>query len=486
MTKSKLFRSQLIFFGLYALIQLGSLIWRSANLNYNSPFNDEAIYIVIGKMGLFQKGWDIYGAKNWIAGHPYFYPVMAALSHVFQGIAGPRLLNVIFGLLFLETVFLTTLHLSSKTKEKRMGSLLAVFLAAAAPVLYYVSRLATYDMPGFYFLFLGLSLLLIANDQTYRSSKYYFLSALFLIFAVFTKIIAGIFFPLIIIFSFYRAKKLGPKNFYFWLRYFFFVFTIGMALYTIFIAGPLLTYYQTQSAVDDYNSRQILASFWEHTAPFWFFWLIGSIGFFLKKSWFEWLFLTLGGVWILLFHLITGRWFTLDKHTLGSIFFLTVTAGTGFNYLSSKLSSKLAKTSLSLALIFSLVSFTFFALIDSQRFNNLWLNETSLLSYLQRTIGLGDKVLVESGSGPILATYQQNFPLNVTTFDWLDYAATQGEEAYSLAVASGYFDYIQLVNPKIFKIPSTAKVHRVVAQNIEENYNLVYNENNFLVYKRNF
>lgn len=483
----KLSKTEIILLAIYALVQMTSLVWRGVNLNYNSPFNDEAIYVVIGRMGFFQGDWQTYTASDWIAGHPYFFPVMAALTYPFKGIVGPRLLNVILGVLFIETVFLGVLLLSeAKPKAKLTGAVLASALAAGAPVLYYVSRLATYDMPGFYFLFLGLILLFLADGQSYLSGRLYFLSVLSLLLGLLTKIIAGIFFPLIVAYSYWRAKKLGPQNYYYWLRYFFAAGCLGAILYFLLAGGSLLHYYQSQSGVDNYNQAQIWQTFWEFTRPFWYCWLLGSLGFLVKKKGVEWLFLTLGAGWVLLFHLATGRWFTLDKHTLASIFFLSLTAGLGIGYLLEVLKSRRASTLVIGSLCLWLVFFAYSSSFESKNFNRFWLDERPVSAYLKSKIQLGDKVLAESGSGPILATYETNFPLNITTFDWFDYASLTGKEAYALAVGNGYFDYIQLVDPETSKIPSTEEIYQVVLENLGENYHLVYHRDQFLVYQRNY
>jgi hypothetical protein len=48
---------------LLVILLLASFIIRILNLNYNTAFNDEAIYIVIGRMGLFASDWWSYGAN---------------------------------------------------------------------------------------------------------------------------------------------------------------------------------------------------------------------------------------------------------------------------------------------------------------------------------------------------------------------------------------------------------------------------------------
>src|SRR6266852_5974158 len=83
---------------------------RFYNLNYNSPFSDEATYIVIGRLGIFQGDWWTYNASAWLAGFPYIYPPMTAIASMTAGILGSRFLNVLLGVLTVEAVFLLTVE----------------------------------------------------------------------------------------------------------------------------------------------------------------------------------------------------------------------------------------------------------------------------------------------------------------------------------------------------------------------------------------
>ena len=102
---------------LLAVILIISFLLRVVNLNYNSPFNDEAVYIVIGKMGVFGGDWFSYNAKNWMAGFPYFYPTLTALSYITGGIVGSRFLSVMFGIMSIEAVYVCLLYTSDAADE---------------------------------------------------------------------------------------------------------------------------------------------------------------------------------------------------------------------------------------------------------------------------------------------------------------------------------------------------------------------------------
>src|SRR4051812_19070423 len=108
-----------------AVVFILALAIRVVNLNYNSPFNDEAIYIVLGKMGLFLRDWWTYNAQSWVAGLPYLYPSFSALAYVTGGIVGSRLLSVLFGLLTIGEVYQLTEAVFHKDKHAKAAAIIA-------------------------------------------------------------------------------------------------------------------------------------------------------------------------------------------------------------------------------------------------------------------------------------------------------------------------------------------------------------------------
>ena len=107
------------YFILFFLIILASFAVRVYNLNYNSPFNDEAVYIVVGKLQIFQKDFWSYNANAWMGGNSFFYPTASALAYVSGGIVGSRLLNVLFGVLAVMEVVLILALLRQRWQQKR-------------------------------------------------------------------------------------------------------------------------------------------------------------------------------------------------------------------------------------------------------------------------------------------------------------------------------------------------------------------------------
>src|SRR3989344_196804 len=115
---------------LYYALFLSVIIRICFNLAYNSPFNDEAIYIVLGKLGVFQNDWTSYDAISWASGWEYIYPAITAIAYQTYGIIGSRLLNTLFGLMMLEVSvrFITKISKAHSMKIYSIASLLVLFL----------------------------------------------------------------------------------------------------------------------------------------------------------------------------------------------------------------------------------------------------------------------------------------------------------------------------------------------------------------------
>jgi 4-amino-4-deoxy-L-arabinose transferase-like glycosyltransferase len=469
---------------LLVIIGIGFIL-RVINLNYNSPFNDEAIYIVLGRLGLFQGDWWTYNAAAWMAGQPYIYPSLSAIAYITGGIIGSRFLNVIFGVLAIEAVFNFT-RLISPSKDKDLAGLISALVLATAGVSLYISRLATFDLLSFYLFLLSLNFLLTAGKANQNYGKWYFLAFIFLILSFFTKIIIAAYIPFVVIFSYYYAQKLGIKSRSYWLKYFFFPLVAAIIWYLVFNYYNLLVYAASQVARDKNSSIDILAEFWSNTQYIWYLWAAGSIGLWLKKQWRLWLAFTLAALIIPVIHLASHRQPTLDKHTYLSVLFLIPLISIGLSNLITYLRYLPARIFTGISVLFLLIFFSIISYQKAQSYNKLWHNYDPLLAYLAAQVKPGERVLAEVGAAAILATYDHNYPTNTNTFDWFEYKHLQGKSAYLAAIKDGYFNYIELDggDQTLGEIHST--MHNLILDNIATNYRPVYNQDEFIVYQRTF
>jgi hypothetical protein len=474
---------------LYYCIILFAFLIRVYNLDYNSPFSDEAIYIVIGKLGVFQGDWWSYNAVSWMGGSPFFYPTISAISSVTGGIIGSRLLNVVFGVLTVETIFRITIILNDN--KKIISGLMSAAILSFSATAIYVSRLATYDMPSYFFAVLGFYLLLLAEKNTKRSGKYYFLSSLSIIFAVLTKIITAIYLPIIFVYSYESArrkskkKKLHFNRLYFWKRYFIPPLLAGIFLYLTTYMSSIVSFFNLQFEREKVEYLVIVSSFINYLYPSLILFAVASLGFVLKKAWKSWFYIIFLAAIPLVFHLASERLISLDKHAFMSLIFLSIGIGIGLDKLYS-VDSRIFNPLKSAILTTGLAIFTVISLNNAGQYNQLWQNSNNMLHFVENKVKKDDLILAENGPEVILATYNTNFPLNTTTFDYFDYKKSTDLESYRKAVLDGYFNLIEIETNNDMKTERFNQINDLVLQAVEENYKLAYSDEAYQVYLRRY
>ena len=345
-----------VFFG---LILFGAFFLRVLNLNYNAPFSDEAIYIVLGKLGLFQWDWTSFVAGNWMAGSLFAYPPLTAMAYTTLGIAGSRLLNVFFGVLAVKTIA-NIAGLLSPPQIRPRAALITAFIIATAALSVATSRLATYDMPSFYFLFQSLYCILKAFFTPKKLlGKWYFLAVLNLFLAAMMKIISLAYWPLIIsiaVYDFYVHRQ-AVKHFFWW-RYFFVPFVIMLILYLSLQTHGILIYFQSHGAAEHILWRDIFNGVKPYLLLLLPLWLIGSFALLFRRALALWAWLTLSAIWIILLHFGAHRLSTFDKHLFFTEGFVALLCGIGLSRLFPlrPTSRQIILPSVLLALVVSLIN----------------------------------------------------------------------------------------------------------------------------------
>ena len=418
-----------------------------------------------------------------MAGSSFLYPSLAALSYNVGGIVGSRFINVLLGVLTVEVVvFLASLLSGFRDARKFVGGLIAGSIVGGSTIALYINRLATYDTPSFYLFFLGLAFMFWAEKKYVKNGKWYFLAFVALYIAFLIKMITIAYIPLLFIISNFRSRKTKELYFY-WKRYFALPMVIGVLLYGVFGLAPTLTYMQSQLVRERIGFLEIVRLFWEKTSYVWLFYIIGTYGMLLFKQWKLWMMLTISALWILAVHLATFRLATLDKHAFLTIVFLSIVAGIGIGNLILSTTKKtiFAVNVFLWGIVFA--GYWFLSYQDAKNYNTYWANSGEVLSYLSSEVKLGDTILAEVGPAAILSVYEKNHPVYTTTFDWFEYGKLQGPEAYAQAVQDGYFSYIELEEGPD-RSSEKVELHNLIQENLADNYNIVYDNNGFLVYKR--
>ncbi len=463
-----------------------AFVLRAYNLNYNSAFNDEASDIIIGRLGIFQGDWWVYNASAWLAGFPYIYPPMTAIASIAGGVWGSRLLNVIIGTLLVETVYIFTIMTSRlKHPYDYLAGIIAAAIIGGSAIGLYVSRLATYDAPSFYLLFLALIPLVKAESPGKHIGRYYFYAAILAVLACLTKIIIFIYLPLLVLYSAFKAYSAGKSHLKLWFIYFFIPMIILSGMYILANVQSLITYAHVNTTRDVVSLSEFMTTLWENTSYVWIFWTIGTIGLAITKRWKLWSIFTLAALWMTVPHLLSQRalW-TFEKQILLTIMFLAPICGIGIASLIKGVKFRIIRVALVTIFFFALGLYSTFSYNDAQRFNTKWANSTTILHYLASQVHNGDKVLAESGGTAILELYEKDYPTNVTTFDWFNYQGLEGKPAYISAVRDGYFDYIELEGPGQQGDQTVHQLRQELVPAMEENYSVKFINNGFYIYER--
>ena len=138
-----------------ALLSL-RLIWS------NTAFNDEALYLWAGRLELqhLEHGTVIQPFQTYFSGSPVIYPPLAALANEVGGLAGARLLSLIFMLGATLLVYGATRRLFDPA-----AGLIAAAVFAATGSVQFIGSFATYDAMALFLMALAAWLVIMARGR---------------------------------------------------------------------------------------------------------------------------------------------------------------------------------------------------------------------------------------------------------------------------------------------------------------------------------
>jgi len=462
---------------LFWLVILLTLLVHIINIGYNSPSNDEAVYIWIGQNALYKGQWALYNTASWVGGHSYFYPTITAIAYSIGGIVGSRILNIIFSLFCLYFTGKLTLELSlNLTKNKKLSqqaSIIAIVLLGFSEVVSYISRLATYDMASFMFFTASLYVLVktLGSDlKTEEYSKSFIISSALMALSFAFKYITAISMPVVIIFSFFYIKSLAKKDLLkLWLTYFVASLVVFISLITLTQISYLLSYINSQviREVSSFKElgRVFILEAWTSLA----LWIAAVTLLIIKKKWRIVFVSTVFIVVIAAFHFLTLRIAAWDKHIFFIVYAFSITTAIGFSeILQHKIWGKI--------LIFVLIAYVVFNIYDAKKYNSIWPDFREASNFMSQNIKENDTLLAEESSSVLL-------PAKVTTFDWFAYKNLVGIPAYDLALDDGYFKYIELSLGYPVQTKEYKNLENEVLDKMRDSYSQIYKDKYFIVYK---
>jgi hypothetical protein len=164
------------------------LIWA------NTAFNDEALYMWAGRLELqhLEHGVVIQPFQTYFSGAPVIYPPLAALADDAGGLAGVRLLSLVFML----GATLLTYGVTRRLFDPTAGLIAAAVFAATGPV-QFIGSFATYDAMALFLLALAAWLVIMARGRL--SEPLLILGAAVLVLANATKYPSALWDPVVIL-----------------------------------------------------------------------------------------------------------------------------------------------------------------------------------------------------------------------------------------------------------------------------------------------
>lgn len=467
LSKINIYSAILLFIILYAFLV------RTINLGYNSPFLDEAIYIVLGKKIIDLRIAEVASSISWVGGFPFFYPLLSAISYSIGGILGSRFLNVILGTasVYLVYQFTRELHLFGDKKTQKIAPIVAGGLMAASSIPIALSRLAIYDALAAFIFILGLTIL---TRAIFEGEKWlYLISAVILFIAFLAKYIVFIYFAPLLVLTAYLAFQNSKESLKGIIRYFWAPLILLTLVYVVFNFVSLGEFIWGQSLKGTSTSFEVIQIFAKY-AYFPFLLSLGGIVFlFLRKLRFLAGALLAGSLVPLIVHLLAHESLSVHQHIIYSLFFVLPLAGLFFESLVGKFGHIGIAVTAAAVFINLFISIPRFA-----ELGNFWPNTDKAATVLRENVKSEHKLLAESGDAIYLPLYNQLPSDNFFGPYVFSYNEQEGQEAYISAIIDGYFDFIEFD-----KSSFSEEDHLAFASVIENRYTAIFDDGTVKVWR---
>jgi 4-amino-4-deoxy-L-arabinose transferase-like glycosyltransferase len=459
-----------------AVVLLAAFGIRVYHLNYNSPFLDEAQYIVLGRKVLAGH-WQEAAPFSWVGGLPLLYPPIAAVFAFFGGVLGARFLNVLLGTLAVYLVYEFARNLKLLDGERNnntLGLIAAAFLSVLAiPI--YVSRLAIYDMLSFTFLLLGFVCLerglLIRNPALWQRENRFFAAAVAFLLSVLAKYVTLAVVPLIVTAGFIASSRVDKHTTWLYVKYLVTPLAAAVVAYFVWHAEALKHFRLDQIGDTQRNSRLIVMLFAQYTLlPF----LLALVGgcFLLKKRFVLTCGLLVLALSVMTIHVLANSSAAVHQHAFISIVFLLPL---GAAFLTRVLVAQRLLGSLLIAsLLFATATMSY---VQVRSLQAAWPNSTEVMQYLRTTTARHEIVLSSEDDVTVLALKNLRAGNLVGPYNF-SYKGLTDDAAYRQALQESYFDVV-LVNEDDSSVTA-----QTVRDTLGNRYVATYQRHPFVVYRR--
>lgn len=416
-----------------------SFTLRVWNLNYNSIFLDEAIYVSIGKRIISGNFQEAIEAFSWVGGMPFLYPVVSAFFYTIGGLNFTRFLNVTFGVVSVLLFYHFAKNLSllkSESKNKLAAQISAlIFVTTGVPMI--LSRIANYDIPSFSFFLVGLVLLQKAYA---KNGKYGFWAAVAMLLSIFIKYITAIYVPsLLLVVVIAVIKHKSERTRIALIKEFCFPLVIGIAGYLLYTYNDVVNFL-TSNAISNNSWESIIASFIKPSGIVIIFSLLGVVFIWSRKNFIKIILLLIASLLPLVFHLLGKNQDSATQHSFLSLIFLVPFIGCLFSNLIYSFKNMWKYTVIAFLVIINYL----IALPVKHQQEMYWPNSNQSVELLRSKVIWQDWILAEGGDIYTL-TLSDKIPSNQIIGPFVfEHNGLVGREAYLAAIDAGYFKYIQL------------------------------------------
>lgn len=405
---------------------------RARNPHYSSPYMDESIYILYGRMFLtrhFQAPID--HPLNYSFGW-YLWPIFAAWTDRLGGIVGVRELAAAMGAAIIWAVY----GFANRIFGRAVGLASALIFAFLGPAVF-ASRIATRDIGSLFFFAGGLWLFVRAWEKNTWAA--WIFAALSMFAAFLCKYLIAIYFPFLVILALRNSRRaiLG----------FFMPLGILCAFYAGYYWRSLVALWRYGRAYGSLKApaTQAWQIYFSHRLDFWILVALSALAIFsVKQAGASKIALLWCGAAIMpLFQIVSRADYDYWKHVNYSLLFLAPLGTQGLLSVLRRPGSKFYKFSAPVAVTGLAVAFGWMGNawhIDRFVF---WPNTEPITAYFQGRLVNSDRVLVDD----TVLRYSFSPPLpqwQITDPFYFRYDAQTGAPAYSAAVENGLFDYIVL------------------------------------------
>lgn len=452
---------------------------RAYNIDYNSPFLDEALYIVLGDKVL-SGHWQEEDPFGWVGGMPLLYPPLSALFAKVGGVIGARFFNVLLGTLsvYLLYEFARSLRIAKEEESNAYIGLIAAAMLAVLSVPVFLSRLAIYDMLSFTFFLAGLVLLQqginLRRPELWQRENRYSAAAVFLFLSFLAKYVTLMFFPFVAMWVLLESRRAGKDAVRHALQYFVAPLVVTSAGYILWQFRAMTHFNLDQIGDQQRNYRLIVTQFLRYGGLPLALATLGSALLALKRR--TWLAagLLIAALSVPVVHLVQNSSAAVNQHTFLSLVFLLPLAAFYIWHLvqSYRVIGVVGVAALAGLMITQSAS-------QMQALQNAWANSTDMMNYVQTVSTNHEKLL--SYEDDVTKLMVNNLPEdNITGIYNFQYKDSQSADAYRWALTDGYFDLV-LTNEHV-----EGDVSRAVRESLTNHYAQTYDQHPFTVYKRQY